>query len=144
MVSGIQKEEVGLGKGEPATLAAWLERRCKDERLSYRQAAKNTGVSHATIAAIRKGVRPSAATVVKLAKGFGDNGKNQRAALEDYLLTLCGYRSGNQEVKSSELLAKLLDKLSNFDEEKLKLVEAFVDFSATLGNGNIAWRNQNR
>ncbi len=138
MVTKILQEEVrpGSGKGELATLAAWLEKRCKDEKLSYRQAAIKTGVSHATIASIRKGLRPSASTVVKLAEAFGNSGKNQRSALEDYLLTLCGYRSGNHEVKNGEPLARILDKLSHFDEEKLKLVEAFVDFSATLGNGN--------
>jgi len=139
-----EKVEPGSDEGEPATLAAWLEKRCRDEKLSYRQAANKTGVSHATIATIRRGTRPSAATIVKLADTFGDSGRNRRAALEDYLLTLCGYRSGNQEVKSNEPLARLLDKLSHFDEEKLKLVEAFVDFSATLGNGSKPWINQNR
>ncbi len=148
MVKEILKNEVrlGSGKGEPATLAKWLEKRCKDEKLSYRQAASKAHISHATVATIRKGTRPSAATIVKLAEAFGNNGKNQRSALEDYLLTLCGYRSGNQAAKSTEPLARLLDRLSHFDEEKLKLVEAFVDFSATLGNGdgNRPWRDQNR
>lgn len=125
-------------------LAAWLEKRCQAEGLSFRQAATKTGISHATIASIIKGVRPSAATVVKLAKAFGSNGQNHVAELEDELLGLCGYRSAVPEIKVSEPLARLLDKLSECDEERLKLIESFVDFSATLGNGQKTWRNQSR
>lgn len=130
------------GKGEPATLAQWLEQRCKDEKLSYRQAARKGGVSHATIASIRKGARPSAATVVKLAKAFGNDGNNQKAALEDHLLSLCGYRSERTAPVLSEPLARLLDKLSHFSEEQLKAIEHIIEFSVSLGNKS--WRGQNR
>jgi transcriptional regulator with XRE-family HTH domain len=122
---------------ESPSLAKWLEERCRKEGLSSRQAAAKVGVSHATIASIKKGIRPSYATIMKLANAFSNNGEHQRAALENHLLNLCGYRSGNvTEVKSSEPLARLMDKLSKLDEGRLKVVESFVDFSATLGNGN--------
>lgn len=141
MVSEVEK--LGHGNLRVPELATWLEKRCRAERLSYRQAAAKAGLSHATIAAIRKGARPSAATIVKLAKAFSDDGPNQKGVLEDHLLSLCGYRSSRPEVTLNEPLARVLDKLSNFDEEKLKLIEYFIDFSATLGNGDQPWRDQN-
>lgn len=129
---------------EASDMAAWLEQRCRAERLSYRQAAAKAGLSHTTIATIRTGMRPSAATIVKLAKAFSAEGPNHKGVLEDHLLSLCGYRSSRPEVTQSEPLARLLDKLSQFDEEKLKLIEYFVDFSATLGDGTKPWSDRNR
>ncbi len=146
MVKEILQKEVrlGSGQGEPATLAKWLEKRCKDEKLSYRKAASKAGVSHATIAAIRKGTRPSAATVVKLAEAFGNDGRNQKAALEDHLLGLCGYRSERTDPAPREPLARLLDRLSHFSDEQLKAIENIIDFSVTLGNQPWRGQNQNR
>ena len=134
----------GNGKDEPAALSKWLEQRCRDERLSFRQAAKKVGVSHATIAAIRKGTRPSAATVVKLVEAFGNDGKNQRAALEDHLLGLCGYRSERTDPAISEPLARLLDRLSRFSDEQLEAIEHIIDFSVSLGKQPWKGQNQNR
>ncbi len=145
MVRVLSSEKTaGSGSLEAPTLAGWLEQRCRAEGLSYRRAAAKAGISHATIAAIKNGARPSAATIVKLAKAFSADGPKQKAVLEDYLLGLCGYRSSRPEVPLSEPLARLLDKLAQFDEERLKLIEYFVDFSATLGNGHNPWRDQSR
>ncbi|MBA7527636.1 hypothetical protein ES705_19812 [subsurface metagenome] len=128
------KKTLGSGSREAPTLAAWLEERCRVERLSYRQAAAKAMVSHATISAIRKGARPSAAIIVKLAKAFSADGSNQRGVLEDHLLGLCGYRSERSEIKLSEPLARLLDRLSQFDDEQLNAIEHIIEFSARLGN----------
>lgn len=128
------KKTLGSGSREAPNLAGWLEERCRAERLSYRQAAAKAGVSHATIAAIRKGTRPSAGTIVKLAKAFSADGSNQKGALEDHLLGLCGYRSERAEIKLSEPLARLLDRLSQFDDEQLNAIEHIIEFSAKLGN----------
>jgi transcriptional regulator with XRE-family HTH domain len=139
----LDTKKVGPGGREAINLATWLEQRCREEGLSYRQAAAKAGISHASIAGIRKGARPSAATIVKLARAFADEGSNQKVVLEDYLLGLCGYRSTRPEITRSEPLARLMDKLSQCDAERLKLIEYFVDFSATLGDGKKPWRNQN-
>ena len=117
---------------EVPTLSLWLGERCKDEGLSYRKVAARAGVSHATIASIKNGNRPSAATVVKLAAAFGGNGQHQRMATEDILLSLCGYKSKKSE-DISEPLGRLLDKVSHFDESQIKVIEQFVDFVAKVG-----------
>jgi len=121
------------GNGVP-TLSLWLGERCKEEGLSYRKVAARAGVSHATIAAIKNGNRPSATTVVKLAAAFGGNGQHQRMALEDILLGLCGYKSKKGEVDVSEPLGRLMDKVSHFNESQTKVIEQFVDFVAKVGS----------
>lgn len=136
-----EKKISGSGKMETANLAIWLAQRCRDEKLSYRQAATKAGVSHATIAAIQNGTRPSAATIVKLAGAFSAEGQHQKGVLEDYLLGLCGYRSSRPEATRSEPIAMLMDKLGRLNEENIQFVESFVDFTATLGNGHI-WGDQ--
>ena len=140
-VETVQKKRNGVGVA--ADLAAWLDKKCRTEGLSYRQAAAKAKLSHATIAAIRKGSKPSGATIVKLAKAFSPEGTNQYGMLEDYLLGLCGFRSRRPETVLNEQLARLLDKLSKLDEKRLGLIEYFVDFSATLGDGSQAWRDRN-
>lgn len=142
MVNVLDEKGTKTPTSETPGLAKWLEQRCHDEGLSYRQAAAKTGVSHATIATIRKGIRPSADTIVKLARAFSEGGQHQTAILEDYLLVLCGYRSHQQEAEFSEPLARLLDKLMKCDEKELELIEYFVDFSATLGNGHKSWKGR--
>jgi transcriptional regulator with XRE-family HTH domain len=116
------------------TIAMWLSNRCKDEKLSYRKVAARTGLSHGTIAEIIGGARPSAATVVKLAAAFSPDGQHQRTALEDLLLRLCGYRSGEKEVELSEPLGRLMDKVSHFSEAQLHIVEQFAEFVAKVGD----------
>lgn len=144
MVKGLEERTPGSVSPEAPNLATWLEQRCREEKLSYRKAATKAGISHATIAQIRKGTRPSAAIVVKLAKAFSNGGSNQKGVLEDYLLGLCGYRSHRQEeVSFSEPVARLLDKLVRCDPRRLELIEYFVDFSATLGNGQKPWKGRN-
>lgn len=124
------------GSTAAPNLAAWLEKRCKDEKLSYRRAAAKASISHATIAAIRRGNRPSAAIIVKLANAFSDSGKCQRGALEDFLLSLCGYRSKQDEVGVSEPLGRLIDKTRHFNEAQLKIIEQFADFVAKAGDSS--------
>lgn len=117
-----------LARRSLMNLGGWLGKKCKEERLSYRKAAEKAGLSHATIADIIGGNRPSATTIKKLAGAFCGNGEHQRAALEDFLLSLCGYRSERKEGELSEPLARLMDKLSEFSEAQLELMERFADF----------------
>ncbi len=128
--------KVSAGSGRPglSSLGYWLGERCQMEGLSLRKAAARAGVSHATISDIINGGRPSAATVVKLVKAFSGDGQHQKAALEDFLFSLCGYRSDRTEGRLSEPLARLMDKLSEFSDTQLEIVEHFADFVTKLGN----------
>jgi len=112
----------------PGGLKEWLEERCQSEHLSLRKAGQKTGLSHATIADIKKGSRPSVDTIRKLAEAFGGDGHRQRLVVEDQLLALCGYRSERPEEKTSEPVARLLDKLTRFSEPQLRLMERFAEF----------------
>ncbi len=109
------------------SLGQWLQKRCKDEHLSLRQAAGKTGLSHTTISDIIKGVRPTLGTIKKLTTAFGD-GENQKLALEDKLLVLAGYRTPRPEEGHSELLAKLIDKAKQLNEPQIKMMLHFADF----------------
>jgi len=101
--------------------------------LSLRQASAKTGLSHATIADIIKGVHPSPETIGKLAGAFSASGNHHRLALEDKLLILAGYRSERPKEKElTEPMARLLDKLSEFNEPQLKIVGRFCDFLSQL------------
>lgn len=114
-------------------LGEWLRDRLKMEGLSLRQAATKTGLSHATISDLMKGAQASAETIKKLAQAFGDD-HHQRLALEDELLILAGYRSRRPEGEEfSEPMARLLDKISQFNEEKLKIMEHFADYISKTG-----------
>jgi len=117
---------------EPRGLGSWLAERCQQESLSLRQAAAKTGISHATVADIIKGGRPSPETVKKLAGAFAGNGDHEKMALEDELLVLAGYRSERPEVQLSLPMAQLLDKLSKFNVRQLKVMGHFADFVAGL------------
>ena len=125
-------KQANAGTRPKSDFAKWLGERCREERLSYRQAAARAGLSHATIAVARKGARPAADTIKKLAAAFSNNGSNQRVALEDYLLTLCGYRSQPPEIKLSEPLARLVDKLTHYSEAQLQLVDQFASYISLL------------
>ena len=114
-----------------AGLGSWLAERCQREGLSLRQAATKTGLSHATIRDIINGAQASPQTIKKLAAAFGGNGR-RRLVLEDKLLTLAGYRSQRPSEELNEPLAGLVDKLSQFSESQLKLVEHFADFLAEM------------
>lgn len=117
-------------KGNQGGLGSWLEERCHQESLSLRQAAIKTGISHATIADIIKGGRPSPDTVRKLASAFAGNGDHEKMALQDELLVLAGYRSYRPEVQITQPMAQLLDKLSKFNGRQLKIMGHFADFIA--------------
>jgi len=121
----VKERENGLG--------SWLEERCHKESLSLRQAAAKTNLSHATIADIIKGTNPSPETIRKLAEAFSGGGDHHRDALEDKLLTLAGYRREREKDKPNEPMARLLDKLSNFNESQLKIMGRFADFISEKG-----------
>lgn len=127
---------------EATNIAEWLEGICTKEHLSLRQAADRASLSHATLSSIKNGSRPTAATISKLAAAFSNDGPSQKAALEDKLLALCGYRSAVSGITTREPLARLLDKLSGFNDEQLGLIETIIDFCATLGEG--PWGETNR
>lgn len=113
-------------------LGQWVEERCLEGRMSLRQAGEKTGLSHATIADIIKGVRPSAETIRKLAEGFGGDGYG-KLAVEDKLLYLAGYRTPRPDGEEpSEALAQLLDKLSGFSQPQLEIVGHFIDFISPM------------
>ncbi len=114
--------------GDQGKLSQWLRERCQRECLSLREAAARTGLSHATIADIIKGTRPLPQNIKKLAQAFGGDGPNQRFALEDYLLTLAGYRSERPQEELSEPMAELMDKVKKFNEPRLKMMVCFADF----------------
>jgi len=130
---------------EPAgeSLGRWLKERCRKEHLSLRQVATKTGLSHTTIGDIIKGTRASPDTIRKLAEAFNESGDHHRLALEDKLLTLAGYRSKRPEGKElTEPMARLLDKLSEFNEPQLRIMERFCNFLGEMLNDiNIGGRN---
>ena len=114
-------------------LGGWLKERCQQERLSLRQAAARTGLSHGTIEGIIKGASPSPQTIRKLVEAFA-KGENERLALEGHLLMLAGYRKQRASVKElPQPVARLLDLVARFNDEKLKLMVNFAEFLAGLG-----------
>lgn len=117
----------------------WLEERCREEGLSDREAAARTGLSHSTIAFMKRGTKPTPESIRKLAAAFSNNGVHQRQVLEDYLLTLCGYRS-QRDGELSEPLARLVDKLQNRDEIQIRLIEEFADYVDIVKAGKVEQR----
>ncbi len=106
----------------------WLKQRCQEERLSLRQAAAKTGLSHGTIEGIIKGAAPSPQTTMKLAQAFA-RGENERLTLEDHLLMLAGYRTKRVNKKEiSQPVARLLDLVAPFNDRQLKLMADFAEF----------------
>ena len=121
--------------GQRGGIATWLEERCREESLSLRKASAKTSLSHATIADIIKGVHPSPETIKKLAVAFSTSGNNHKLALEDKLLILAGYRSERPKEKElTEPMARLLDRLSEFNEPQLKVMARFAEFLTEMQN----------
>ncbi len=120
---------------EQASLGQWLQKRCQREHLSLRQAAAKTGLSHATIADIRKGVHPDPETLRKLAIAFGGDGQ-QRLALEDQLLVLAGYRSERPEEETGVEYGRLLDKIKQLSKSQIKIMGRFADFLMEIEGEN--------
>lgn len=121
-----------MGDQPTRSLGQWLEQACREEGLSLRQAAAKTALSHSTIADIIKGVRASAETVKKLARGFGGDG-HERLALEDHLLMLAGHRTPRPNGdEPSQALSQLLDKMVHFSDHQLKVMVHFADFISGL------------
>ena len=119
--------------GKRGSLATWLQEKCQKEGLSLRQASAKTGLSHATIADIMNGAHPSPESIQKLAGAFSESGDHHRMALEDKLLNLVGYRSPRPKEKElTEPMARLLDRLSEFNETQLKVMGRFADFVSQL------------
>ncbi len=114
-----------------SNLGEWLQAKCDEEGLSLRQVATKVGVSHQTIAGLINSKKALPQTIKKLAQAFsGDS--HQRAALEDKLLVLAGYRTERPEEALSEPLARLLDKLNDLDVDQLGMVEQFTAFIVTM------------
>lgn len=109
----------------------WLEERCQKDHLSLREAAAKTGLSHSTIADIMAKGKASPETIRKLAHAFGGDGKGG-LALEDRLLILAGHRSNHPSEELTEPMARLLDKVTQFDELQLKLMSHFADFISEM------------
>ena len=107
-------------------LAQWLEEQCREEHLSLREAGKKAGLSHSAIHDIVKGGHPSAKSVTKLAVAFSNNNDHQRAALEDELFILAGYRSEHTHISGP--MAELMDIVSGFSKSQLSVVRAFATY----------------
>jgi len=123
-----------MNKTSKGGLAAWLTEVCREAGLSsLRQTSVKTGLSHATVADILSGNRPSPETIRKLAGAFSQNGINEKITLEDQLLVMAGYRTPRPEgTEPSQLQSRLMDKLAQFDEHQIKLVAHFVDFLSQM------------
>ena len=122
-----------MQEGKINSLGSWLEEKCKSERLSLRQAAAKTSLSHSTLANIRKGnSNVSGETIKKLARYFSGDGTRKRLVLEDRLLVLAGYRTERPEDEPSELMARLMDILSQFSKQQLKIMARFGEFLAEM------------
>ena len=113
-------------------LGEWLEERCREERLSLRDAAGRTGLSHAAIRNIANGNRPSPESIRKLAHAFAPDGALARIALEDQLLVLAGYRTARPYEELTEPMARVVDKLRRFNENQLKVVGQFAEFLSKI------------
>ena len=122
-----------MQEGKINSLGSWLEEKCKSEGLSLRQAAVKTGLSHSTLANIRKGnSNVSGETIKKLARYFSGDGTRKRLVLEARLLVLAGYRTERPEDELSEPMARLMDTVSQFSKPQLKIVAHFAEFLAEM------------
>ena len=115
-------------------LADWLTGVCQEAGLtSLRQTSLKTGLSHATIADILSGNRPSPETIRKLAGTLSHDGINEKIALEDHLLVMAGYRTPRPEGEEpSPLLSRLMDTLAQFDDPQIRLVAHFAEFLSKM------------
>ena len=118
------KEGDGLGQ--------WLQQECDKHHLSLRGAGEKTGLSHSTIRDIVNGNTPNPDTIKKLAIAFSDGDRHEQA-LEDNLLVLAGHRTERQEENISEPLARLMDIISDFSTEQVKMMARFADFLKNMG-----------
>ena len=114
-----------------STLGQWLQQECQEEKLSLREAGKRASLSHSTIQSIINGGHPSLETVTKLAEAFGGDGENERAALEDELLFLAGWRTRRQP-EIAQPLAQLMDIAKDFSEPQLRVLSAFAIYLAEV------------
>ncbi|MBA7565952.1 hypothetical protein ES708_07639 [subsurface metagenome] len=115
---------------EQNRLGQWLKNRC--EHLTLRQAAAKTGLSHATIEEIIRGVHhPSPGSIRKLVTAFGGSSKEQ-LVLEDTLLEAAGYRTPRLEEDLNQLLARLIDRVGDFNNQQLTVMVRFAEFLAEI------------
>lgn len=119
-------------KAESMGLGQWLREVCREEKLSLRQAAVKTGLSHSTISEVKKTGVASPETIKKLARAFSEDGSHHRLVLEDKLLVLAGCRSRHSEDKISEPLAQLIDAVARFGEPQIKLVTHFAQYLSQM------------
>lgn len=116
---------------EPNSISQWLSEVCEREHLSLRQAAARAGLSHATIAEVKRRGSASPETIRKLAYAFGGDG-HEGLALEDKLLILAGYRTQRVENEISQPLGRLMDVIAPFSEPQLRLMVRFAEFLAGM------------
>lgn len=115
------------------TIGQWLSDICQRERLSLRDAAAKTGLSHVTISDIIKGGHALPETIRKLARAFAKGGANEYLALEDYLLVQAGYRTGRLKGEEpTQTMARLLDKLNELNEREVEMMTQFAQFLIQL------------
>lgn len=112
--------------GKASSIGEWLREVCQREGLSLRQAGAKAGLSHGTIEGIIRGTMPAPETIKRLARAFGGHGR-EGLALEDNLLVLAGYRTPRPDDMSLPL-ARLMDRVADFDEEKVKVMEDFAGY----------------
>ncbi len=120
-------DPVNCDSDEQSKLSQWLAEKCTKEHLTLRQAAAKTGLSYTTIGQVINGANASPQTLRKLAKAFAD-GTKERLALEDHLLVLAGYRTERPEEELNEPLAHLIDKVKEFSQPQLRMMDRFADF----------------
>jgi len=122
-----------MREGKINSLGSWLEEKCKSEGLSLRQAAAKIGLSHSTLAKIVKGnTKVRGETIKKLARYFSGDGTRKRLVLGDQLLILAGYRTERPEDEPSELMACLMDTVSQFSKQQFKIIVHFAEFLAEI------------
>lgn len=113
------------------SVAQWLHERCQEGSLSVRDVAAKAGLSHSTVADIKNGTHPSAETLSKLVKAFSGDG-HERVALENHLFILAGYRTPLPGEEPSQALGEIIDMLSKFSAEQLKVMKHLADFISSL------------
>ncbi|MBA7711852.1 hypothetical protein ES703_120819 [subsurface metagenome] len=116
-------------------LSQWLREKCKKEKLTLREMAARTGLSHSTIRDIINNNVASAESIKKLARAF-TVGENERLALEDRLLVLAGHRSERPGEELSPSMARLMDFMAGFNDPQLKIMERFANFLIEIDGGD--------
>ena len=99
----------GNGRGE---LSRWMKQTLVQQDLSHAQAGEKAGISHTTIGMIASGHIPSARTLGKLARAFGED--------QYQLLRLAGFApQPREEAPGESELLRFYRQLREDDRERL-------------------------